>query len=82
LRPERVFEVEALEKDADGKERCKFTTWETMAGPLAMVVRRVVGTDLDGAFERCSVDLKKWVEEGMGKGKVDTEENEDLTEGE
>ena len=69
LRPERVQEVEVLEPGEDGKERCEFRSWETMAGPLAAVVKRVVGGGLDGAFARMVHDLKNWMEVGMeGKG--------------
>ncbi|MCJ1375382.1 hypothetical protein MMC20_006617 [Loxospora ochrophaea] len=77
LRPERVMEVEVLEvgEGEDGRERdwCEFRTWETMAGPLAGVVRRVVGVGLDGAFGRVVGDLKGWVEGGMGRGEGEGE---------
>ena len=68
LRPERVQEVETIEPGEDGKERCEFRSWETMAGPLSSVVRRVVGDGLDKAFARMVEDLKKWVERGDGEG--------------
>lgn len=67
LRPERVQEVEILEQAEDGTDRCEFRSWETMAGPLSSVVKRVVGAGLDNAFERMAIDLKNWAEGGMDK---------------
>jgi hypothetical protein len=69
LRAERVMEVEVLERGEDGRERCEVRTWETMAGPLAGVVKMAVGAGLDGAFARFAADMKAWVEGGMGEGK-------------
>jgi hypothetical protein len=71
-----VQEIEVL---AEGG--CKFTSWETMAGPLAIVVKKMVGEGIDESMQRFCDDLKKWVEGGCGKGiagKKNGEEGEEV----
>jgi len=63
LRGERVQEIEVL---ATG---CRFSSWETMAGPLAGVVRGVVGGGLDRAFERFVGEVRGWWEGMGGRGR-------------
>lgn len=62
LRGERVQEIEVVEGGG-----CRFSSWETMRGPLASVVRVSVGAGLDRAFERFVGEVRGWCE-GRGKG--------------
>lgn len=67
LRPERVQEIEVLE--GEGDVRCKFSSWETMAGPMAGVVKMVAGAGIDEAQGRFVGELRGWCEgdrEGNG----------------
>lgn len=62
LRSERVQEFVD-----DGHGNTEYTCWETMYGPLAHVVRSIVGSKLEKAFQCWGEDLKKRAEEAVGQ---------------
>lgn len=68
LRGERVHEIEVVEGGG-----CRFSSWETMRGPLASVVKVAVGAGLDRAFERFVGEVRGWCE---GRGRREQGEKE------
>lgn len=63
LRADRVNEIEDL-----GDGTCVYRTWETFAGPVAWIVKRAYGGQLQERFEDWVRDLKGFVESNHGKG--------------
>lgn len=61
LRPERVQTIEELGEEG---RRCRFTSHETMQGPIQGLVGWWMGERLDRANERMGRDLKRWIESG------------------
>ena len=60
LLPERVQRVDEL---PDGG--CRFTSYETMRGPLSHIIYWFLGSKLDAANRQTANDLKRWVEGGQ-----------------
>ncbi|CAD6572838.1 MAG: hypothetical protein TREMPRED_000642 [Tremellales sp. Tagirdzhanova-0007] len=59
LSPERVQKVEKV-----GKGKCRFTSYETMQGPIQGLVNLLLGDRLDRGHERMGLDMKRWIESG------------------
>ena len=59
LWPERVQKIEVIDQG-----KCRFTSYETMQGPVQGVVNVLLGNRLDQGHERMGQDLKRWIESG------------------
>lgn len=67
LRAERVQELVLVEGGDGGTEyRC----WETFGGPVAWLVKLLMGGSLRKRFAECALDLKVWCERGEGEREV------------